>query len=287
MSSENSKFYMITLPLLIFSITVLLGSLAVISHLKSDVDTAWRQFDSEVENVNFLTEELRQNLTELRNRQKRQSYYETTAKAYENMAVNSKPPSIEPSENNCPAGLVGPKGSGLTGPDGDNADDVEDVYANPQCVMCPRGEPGPLGPRGPVGNRGPRGQIGRPGLDGENSAPGANGMVGNQGPPGNIGLKGQKGVSGRDAKRIRGRPGLKGKMGDIGPIGDEGWRGDDAVDGDLGDIGEAGDIGIQGRNGLSGEIGEGGDIGIQGQDAFYCPCPRRTMAIEENAETPY
>ena len=71
---------MITFPLLIFSITALLGSLVIISHLKSDVDTAWRKFDSEVENVNFLTEELRQNLTELRHRQKRQSYYETTAK---------------------------------------------------------------------------------------------------------------------------------------------------------------------------------------------------------------
>ena len=36
---------------------------------------------------------------------------------------------------------------GLAGPDGDDADDVEDVYADPQCVMCPRGEPGPLGIR--------------------------------------------------------------------------------------------------------------------------------------------
>ncbi|MFH4980852.1 hypothetical protein AB6A40_007561 [Gnathostoma spinigerum] len=194
------------------------------------------------------------------------------------------------SENSCPPGPAGPKGkdgypgeNGLDGLDGTPGVDYGRVKMNrPMEKMCFHCPPGLRGPQGPKGKEGPRGmmgmngQCGRPGMDGNPGSPGAMGAIGKQG---NIGLPGAVGVKAEDIVRMVGQRGPKGPLGPIGP---EGPSGDKGESGDRGAPGPSGNVGAQGERGERG--GEGpqgpkGRSGAPGDDASYCRCPSRLLAV--------
>ncbi|VIO92256.1 Cuticle collagen sqt-1, putative [Brugia malayi] len=196
-------------------------------------------------------------------------------------------------ENLCPAGPPGPPGpngmdglDGLDGMDAPHGADMKDVYGQLQqyetCFYCPPGpigQPGQPGRPGPRGMRGSRGPSGANGRDGQ---PGLPGQMGADGAPGPEGEEGRQGEPGTDAEKVVGVPGAKGIQGPEGPPGEEGDIGEPGLPGLEGPPGERGAAGEKGDDGEQGEQGDHGEEGMPGSDAEYCPCPSRSIAVNNN-----
>ncbi|KHN88493.1 Cuticle collagen sqt-1 [Toxocara canis] len=200
-------------------IGTILSLLIAVSHIVSEIRSIDNELIIEMDSFKVKSSDLWKNMIAMgaKDRQRRQSYYQSAAPEPSQSYTEAHPPSQPPpasygilaeptdkcncnADNKCPAGPPGPKGEqgidgqdGLAGQDGADGTHAEDVQAQTQqfdkCFHCPsgsQGQPGPQGRPGPRGMRGARGHAGMPGRDGQPGFPGqgALGEPGDEGEPG-------------------------------------------------------------------------------------------------------
>ncbi|VDN56430.1 unnamed protein product [Dracunculus medinensis] len=150
------------------------------------------------------------------------------------------------------------------------------------CRVCPNGPPGPTGPPGLPGATGEPGCSGPKGRNGEQGRPGYPGNVGAPGLSGKPGTDGDAGSPGINGTRgLKGLPGKKGGAGPAGPKGPEGYPGQSGQRGRDGEPGPQGFVGELGLPGQPGTPGIPGRPGMAGEDASYCSCPPRSIAVHK------
>uniref|UniRef100_A0AC35GT47 Nematode cuticle collagen N-terminal domain-containing protein n=1 Tax=Panagrolaimus sp. PS1159 TaxID=55785 RepID=A0AC35GT47_9BILA len=299
--------------LIVSGSTILICLLGLIAVYR-DVQTIWKELDSEMDSFKVLSDDLWSDMLKLgagtpSNRVRRQSYG-----GYGASGTNSHPPNINipslptaslasnplhvltavgnngagacscKSENKCPPGADGPIGEagpdgldGLPGLPGKDGEDAENIHQQPTTgnFHCPAGPPGPPGQSGRPGIRGMRGPKGTPGFPGTDGFPGTPGEMGLPGPAGDDGKPGKPGEKGTDAEKPIPRKGHRGLPGEFGDEGEVGDQGSEGAPGKPGPPGVPGPPGFTGAAGSDGDEGSQGAKGNPGNDAEYCPCPPR------------